>query len=274
MIESNSLSTVVADQKEQLLSPRSQNPLAIDTEQIKKEQDDEFIAAETEKERIAKMSFYKRVFAKYDRSFLLVYSIQYANASCKFLQLLAVQVLFKSYYNLEPADSQFYITFMWIPWQLKFICGIVSDSVPIMGSRKKSWLVVWGALQIIASLTVAFVEIESVKLLTFLCSVTSCAGCFMDVIVDSLMVIQARRDPIQCSQELQAFSWQVQAVFAVLNGLAGAFMTGFLTPYWCFGICAIFGAVCFVTAFYLKSQVEFESDIATGLAFVNEDGSV
>ena len=53
----------------------------------------------------------------------------------------------------------------------------------------------------------ATVEIENVKIFMVLVLLNSMAGCFMDVVVDSLMVIQARRDPKQGSQELQAFSW-------------------------------------------------------------------
>ena len=48
---------------------------------------------------------------------------------------------------------------------------------------------------------------------------------------------------------------------AVFGGLSGAFMTGFLTPYWCFGIYAIFGFVVFASAFSIKPEIEIESDI-------------
>ena len=46
------------------------------------------------------MCFCKRVWAKYDHNFLLVYGFQYANAGLKFLITLALQDLLKNYYDL------------------------------------------------------------------------------------------------------------------------------------------------------------------------------
>lgn len=95
---------------------------------------------------VQKMFFYKRIWHKYDHSFLVTYGISYANGSCKLLMSLAAQDLFKNYLGLEPAETQFYLTMLWMPWQLKILCGIVADSVPLCGSRKKAWLFVWGAI--------------------------------------------------------------------------------------------------------------------------------
>ena len=46
---------------------------------------DDFFAADTEQERIQKMCFCRRVWNKYDKNFLIVYGIQYANLGLKFL---------------------------------------------------------------------------------------------------------------------------------------------------------------------------------------------
>ena len=43
-----------------------------------------------ENERLSKMCYCKRLCHKYDRNFLVVYGIQYANAGLKFLQTLAL----------------------------------------------------------------------------------------------------------------------------------------------------------------------------------------
>ena len=47
----------------------------------------------------------------------------------------------------------------------------------------------------------------------------------------------------------------------MLGGICGAFMTGFLTPYWCFGVYAFFGLVVFISAFWITNALEVESDI-------------
>ena len=58
------------------------------------------------------MCFYKRLWNKYDKSFLFNYGVQYANASAKLLIMLAVSDLFKNYMMLEPAQNQLLTTIM------------------------------------------------------------------------------------------------------------------------------------------------------------------
>ena len=92
------------------------------------------------------MCYCKRLCNKYDRNFLTVYGVQYANAGLKFLQMLALQDLFKNYYKLTPTETQLYITLIWAPWSFKFIYGVTADSVQICGSRKKAWILIFGFL--------------------------------------------------------------------------------------------------------------------------------
>ena len=70
-----------------------------------------------------------------------MYDIQYFNAGLKFLQYLAIADLFKNYYGLEPGVSQMYTNIIMIPWTTKLLYGIISDTVPICGSRKRSWII-------------------------------------------------------------------------------------------------------------------------------------
>jgi len=64
----------------------------------------------------------------------------------KFMFFLSYQDMYKNYYGLGPTHTQLLTTIIFFPWILKFFFGIIADSVPIMGSRKKSWLVVMGVL--------------------------------------------------------------------------------------------------------------------------------
>lgn len=54
--------------------------------------------------------------------------------------------MFKNYYNLEPTHTQLLSTLIFWPWVIKFVFGIISDTVPVFDSRKKSWLVIMGLL--------------------------------------------------------------------------------------------------------------------------------
>ena len=88
----------------------------------------------------------------------------------------------------------------------------------------------------------------------------SVSGAFADVIADALMVIQARRDKAQGSQDLQSLAWMVTGFGAVVGGLVAAYMTEYLDPYWCFGYYSICGFAIIVSACCLNVELETEGD--------------
>ena len=73
---------------------------------------------------------------------MTVFGLQYFNGGLKYLFGLATMDLFKNYYELEPTQGAIYSSMIMIPWAIKFIYGIVSDTIPLFGSRKKSWLLI------------------------------------------------------------------------------------------------------------------------------------
>ena len=85
------------------------------------------------------------------------------------------------------------------PWVTKFFYGIISDTVPIFGSRKKSWLIIMGLLQFSSLLIAATVTIETANAMACVLMALAVSGAFLDVIMDALMVIEAKKFPIQGS---------------------------------------------------------------------------
>ena len=67
--------------------------------------DDNFQNADDEEERLNKMCFCRRLFHKFDRNFMIVFGVLYANNGLRFLMQLALQDLFKNYYRLEPSQT-------------------------------------------------------------------------------------------------------------------------------------------------------------------------
>ena len=95
----------------------------------------------------------------------------------------------KNYYKLEPTKAQFFTTFTWLPYNFKFILGIMCDSIPICGSRKKGWIIIWSLISFVSSMICATVYIESSSAFAALVLLFNIGLCFNDVVVDSLMVI-------------------------------------------------------------------------------------
>ena len=105
------------------------------------------------------------------------------------LVYLASSVLFKEHYNLDPGRVQTLQAFTFLPWSIKLLYGLISDNVPLFGSRRKSYLLIMSLLQFVSMIVlgVQHSDNESLAVGMLFCSNLSIA--FSDVIVDALMVL-------------------------------------------------------------------------------------
>lgn len=70
--------------------------------------------------------------------------MQFFNKGSVVLLNLAAQDMFKAYYHLEPSRVQILTAYIALPWSLKIVIGLISDSLPIFGSRRKAYLLIAG----------------------------------------------------------------------------------------------------------------------------------
>ena len=117
------------------------------------------------------------------------------------LQLAFLDIL-KTEFKLEPAETQTMMGVMMLPWTPKLFYGIISDTFPICKSRKRSYIIIMGLIQGVCSIAIPFLPIRSAVTVCGLGTMISLSGAFMDVVVDGLMVCQARLDPENGSEEL------------------------------------------------------------------------
>ena len=82
----------------------------------------------------------------YDNKFLLALGLQYLNTGMKSMTSLAFLALFKTSYMLEPAETASLNAIMTLAWTPKLFYGIISDTFPVFGSRKKSDIILMGFL--------------------------------------------------------------------------------------------------------------------------------
>jgi len=94
------------------------------------------------------------------------------------------------------------------------------------------------------------------KVIVFCLTISSMCVAFMDVIVDSLMVIQSRKYPEGGSEKLQAFSWIMLAFGGIFGSLAAAIITQFYKPQYCFLFSSLTALVLGYFSYKLKTGIE------------------
>jgi len=75
-----------------------------------------------------------------------------------------------------------------LPWAPKLLYGVFTDTFPLFGSRKRSYLILLGLIQGICLLAASFPLPNPITFVALLTTVSLTAAA-MDVVVDGLMVI-------------------------------------------------------------------------------------
>jgi folate/biopterin transporter len=141
------------------------------------------------------------------------------------LARLATSFFLKDDLGLSPAEVAAIMGVVSLPWVIKPVFGFLSDSLPIFGYRRRSYLLLssilgcgaWAAMgTIVHSPLAAMITIT-------LCSLAIAVS---DVIVDSIVVERIRHESQSQADTgaLQALCWATTA----LGGLMTAYLSGFL----------------------------------------------
>ena len=86
---------------------------------------------------------FSQLFERYDTTFVVLLGLLYFNQGLKVLSSLANSTLFKEHYKLDPGQVQILSSVISFPWSIKIVYGLISDNLPIFGSRRRSYLVIF-----------------------------------------------------------------------------------------------------------------------------------
>ncbi|MDX2214408.1 MAG: folate/biopterin family MFS transporter [Oculatellaceae cyanobacterium bins.114] len=189
---------------------------------------------------------------------LLVYFVQ----GILGLARLAVSFFLKDELGLGPAQVSALVGVAALPWMIKPLFGFISDGLPIMGYRRRPYLVLSGFLGALSWVSLATL-VHTAWAAMIAIALSSLAIAVSDVIVDSLVVERARHESVSDAGSLQSLCWGASAV----GGLITAYFSGFLLEHFSthtvFGITATFPLiVSMVAGLIAESKVEYTTDWA------------
>ncbi|KAK9182627.1 hypothetical protein WN944_025772 [Citrus x changshan-huyou] len=151
------------------------------------------------------------------------------------LARLAVNFYLKDDLHLDPAETAVISGFSSLPWLIKPLYGFISDSLPLFGYRRRSYLVLSGLLGALSwSLMATIVESKYSAALSILLGSLSVA--FSDVVVDSMVVERARGESQSVSGSLQSLCWGSSA----FGGIVSSYFSGSMVD--AYGVRFVFGA--------------------------------
>ncbi|XP_057820866.2 folate-biopterin transporter 1, chloroplastic isoform X2 [Cryptomeria japonica] len=155
------------------------------------------------------------------------------------LSRLAVTFFLKDHLHLDPAETAVISGISAAPWLIKPLYGFVSDSFPLFGYRRRSYLILAGLLGAFSwGLMATFVDDMFGAAASIFLGSLSVA--FSDVVVDSMVVERARGESQNTSGSLQSLCWGSSAV----GGIVSAYFSGSLVE--AYGVRFVFGVTAFM----------------------------
>ncbi|MDJ1177023.1 folate/biopterin family MFS transporter [Roseofilum capinflatum] len=166
---------------------------------------------------------------------LLVYFVQGVLS----LARLAISFFLKDDLGLSPAQVAALTGVAALPWMIKPLWGFISDGLPILGDRRRPYLILSGLLGSLAWGLLATV-VDSASAATAAIALSSLSVAISDVIADSLVVERARTETTSQVGSLQSLCWATSALGGLITAYLSGWLLEILTPQQVFGITALF----------------------------------
>lgn len=132
------------------------------------------------------------------------------------LARLGISFFLKDELGLSPAEVSALVGVAALPWMVKPLFGFVSDGLPILGYRRRPYLVLSGVLGVLSWVAMATI-VHSAWAAMLAISLSSFSVAMSDVIVDSIVVERARGESLGHTGSLQSLCWGASAVGGVMT---------------------------------------------------------
>ena len=148
-----------------------------------------------------------------------------------------------------------YLAILSIPWMIKPVYGLVSDYIPLLGYRRKTWLMVVNLCAASGFLWLSGLN-DSGTLIVAL-TLTAFGTASSDVIIDALMVENGERTGL--TARFQGVQWFWFKISAIVTALLGGYLASTFEPATALHMAAtitMFAPIAVMTAGYLSIREE------------------
>jgi len=155
------------------------------------------------------------------RRLTLLFAIVYFAQGMIYLPDQVVAIVFKE----RGLSAGQLATFTWIttvPWFIKPLYGLLSDFVPLFGTRRRSYFMINASLAAAAALAVSFIPGAPYWTLTALITLLWLGVGFTDVLTDALMVETGK--PLGLTGVFQSVQWGAISAASILVGVLGGYL--------------------------------------------------
>ena len=173
------------------------------------------------------------------------------------LAALAKSFFLKDELHLSPSEAAVVTSVSSLPWLVKPLWGFISDTIPLFGYKRKSYLCLMGVLGCVAwsTLSQGVAVVDNRWTASFLFAIGALSIAFSDVLIDSIVVERARESEDKSTTgSLQSLCWGMVA----FGGIASSYFSGELVEEkgsaFVFACTAVFPLMIAGAAFLVKEE--------------------
>ncbi|KAG2426262.1 hypothetical protein HXX76_013020 [Chlamydomonas incerta] len=170
---------------------------------------------------------------------LLAMSLVYLVQGLSDMAWLAEKYFLKDDLGASPAQVSLFLSLASVPWMVKPLLGFISDSLPLWGYRRRSYLLLASAA---AAGSWVYLAVGATSLSSTLWAMVLGSGAvaLSDVVVDSMVVEKAREEEQDSAGNLQSLCWAAYAVGQVATAALSGSLVEAHGPRFVFGLTAAF----------------------------------
>lgn len=167
------------------------------------------------------------------------------------LSRIALSLFLKDDLQLPPAEVSLIEASAFIPWMIKPVYGFLSDSVPIRGYRRKTYLQICGVLNSVSWLSFAL-YVHSPFFATMAIVGSAVGTACSDVVVDSVVVERSKDQAT--SGSLQSLCWGSYAIGAIISSYFSGHLVESVGVRGVFKLTAFVPLITFIFSFMLHEE--------------------
>jgi hypothetical protein len=154
--------------------------------------------------------------------------------------------------GLTPAEAAKIAFWVGLPWSMKMVVGVASDAYPILGSRRRAYLVL-GALAALAGYIVLATTVADKQMYLAVSVLIAVGFMIQDVVADALSVEVARDDNETAQIQTLGRIALLSGVISV--GYLSGVLAGALGPRAVFALAALLPAMVLVGSLFIRPAV-------------------
>jgi MFS family permease len=198
--------------------------------------------------------------------FAAVYAVQGVAEPKAGLATQPIFFLLKDEMRLSAAETAAFFALIGIAWNVKPLYGLLSDLVPLLGQRRRSYLLLTTAVAALGWLALGILPAYGWGLTLAILGLTGLGLAFTDVLCDAVMVEEGKARGL--TARFQSIQWAAIYGASLLAGIGGGYLSAHVTYNRTFLLVALFPALSFAASAWAVHEPRTRFDRATVRATV------